>query len=61
MAALRQHFMRQWERILFGVEKLDVIHFLQGRGLFSVRKQCLQCNRDMHLEKNNGSPDGYRW
>lgn len=59
--AARQHFLRQWGGVLFGVDKIQVIHFLQGRGLLSVLKICQRCQGQMQLERNDASPDGYRW
>ena len=64
MAAQRhqQHFIERWGRVLYGKNKIDVIHFLQGKALLSVHKTCYACNRNMTLEsKDDQCKDGYRW
>ena len=46
MAAQRhqQHFIEKWGRVLYGQNKIDVIHFLQGKALYAY-------NRNMTLER----------
>ena len=46
-----QHFIERWGRALYGQNKIDVIHFLQGKALLSVQKTCYACNRNMTLER----------
>ena len=48
---VRNQFMQQWGGILFGNDKIAIIHLLQGRGLLSVRKICGACGRQMFLER----------
>ena len=48
-----QHFIERWGRVLYGQNRIDVIHFLQGKALLSVQKTCYACNRNMTLEEYN--------
>ena len=57
----QQHFIERWGRVLYGQNKIDVIHFLQGKALFSVQKTRYAYNRNMTLEKYDQCKDGYRW
>ena len=61
MAAARQRFLQQFGDILFGNDKMAIIHFLQGRGLIANVKICAVCGNQMGLERHEACPDGYRW
>ena len=60
-AQARQRFLQFWGPILFGNDKIAVIHFLQGRGLVAVVKHCPVCNGQIRLEPHQACQDGYRW
>ena len=53
--------MQRFGGILFGNDKIAIIHLLQGHGLLAQRKDCPVCGRQMFLERYNQSQDGYRW
>ena len=60
-ANARNQFMQRFGGILFGNDKIAIIHLLQGHGLLAQRKDCPVCGRQMFLERYNQSQDGYRW
>ncbi|XP_066934420.1 putative nuclease HARBI1 [Clytia hemisphaerica] len=61
MAALQRQFLQRWGALLFGNDKIAIVHFLQGQGLLSIVKACPGCNSNMRLERHNQCCDGYRW
>ena len=57
----QQHFIERLERVLYGQNEIDVIHFFQGKAPLLVQKTCYACNGNMTLERCDQYKDGYRW
>ena len=51
----------RWRRVLYGQNKIDAIHFLQGKALLSVQKTHCACNGNMIFERYDQCKGGYKW